>query len=366
MIPTDVAAQLRQLADVGQLSAQPPVPGLQRARAIQAQLPDLVPGQRFQATLQRTLADGAFQALVAGREMTLALTGSAKAGDTLELVVVERRPGLIVARPPDAGPLPTSAALSSEGVHAALSPAARLIGFLLGQRLTPAPTPLAGGQPLLGQAEVTAALLAPALRQALQHSGLFYEAHQARWLAGRLALEALRQDPQAHQGDGAPRGPPGARGTPVPLSGGGAAAVASGSIPERLLPLVQQQLDALATGQYLYLVQPWPGQDVTWLIDDPDTPAAAEAEARVWRTRLRLTLPQLGVVEAGLVLSASSLQVLLCAGEGITADFIRRHHAPLRQALSAAGLAVGRVEIVISAGLAPDGEGADALAPPAP
>ena len=357
MIPADVAAQLRQVADVGQLSAQPPVPGLQRARALQAQLPDLVPGQRFQAALQRTLPDGTFQALVAGRELTLALAGSAKAGDTLELVVVERRPGLIVARQPEASPLVANATLAAPGVHAALSPAARLIGILLSLRLPAAPTPLAGGQPLLGPDTVTAALLGPALRQALQDSGLFYEAHLGQWLAGRLGLAALRQEPQARPG-----------GRAAPAAGGGAAAGAAGLIPERLQPLVQQQLDALASGQYLFQLQAWPGQDVTWQLEDPDTPAAAAAaeNGRVWRTRLRLTLPALGALEAGLVLSASGLQVLLRADQGAAADFLRAHHAPLRQALSAAGLAVGRVEIAISAGLAPDGEGGDALAPPAP
>ena len=355
MIPADVAAQLRQVADVGQLSAQPPVPGLQRARALQAQLPDLVPGQRFQAALQRTLPDGTFQALVAGRELTLALAGSAKAGDTLELVVVERRPGLIVARQPAAGPLAPNATLAAPGVHAALSPAARLIGILLSLRLPAAPTPLAGGQPLLGADAVTATRLGPALRQALHDSGLFYEAHQGQWLTGRLGLAALRQEPQAQPG-----------GRAAPAAAGGTAAGATGLIPERLLPLVQQQLDALASGQYLFQLQPWPGQDVTWELEDPDSPAATAEDGRVWRTRLRLTLPALGAVEAGLVLSASGLQILLRAREGAAADFLRTHHGPLRQALSSAGLAVGRVEIAISAGLAPDGEGGDALAPPAP
>ncbi len=35
-----------------------------------------MPGQRFLATLQRTLPDGSFRAVVAGQQMTLALDGS--------------------------------------------------------------------------------------------------------------------------------------------------------------------------------------------------------------------------------------------------------------------------------------------------
>jgi hypothetical protein len=42
----------------------------------------------------------------------------------------------------------------------------------------------------------TAADLAPVLKQAVTQSGLFYEAHQARWVAGDLPTEALRQEPQ--------------------------------------------------------------------------------------------------------------------------------------------------------------------------
>ena len=38
--------------------------------------------------------------------------------------------------------------------------------------------------------------LAPVLKQALTQSGVFYEAHQARWVAGQLPTEALRQEPQ--------------------------------------------------------------------------------------------------------------------------------------------------------------------------
>ena len=64
MIPSDLAARLRLLNEASFFNTDPPVAGLQRAREIQAQLPDLVPGQRFFATLQRTLPDGTFRAIV--------------------------------------------------------------------------------------------------------------------------------------------------------------------------------------------------------------------------------------------------------------------------------------------------------------
>ena len=98
MIPSDLAARLRTLTEASFFETEPPVPGLQRAREIQARLPELVPGQRFLATLQRTLPDGSFRAVVAGQQMTLALDGSAKAGDTLELEVTQLTPRTVFAR----------------------------------------------------------------------------------------------------------------------------------------------------------------------------------------------------------------------------------------------------------------------------
>ena len=98
MIPADLAARLRLINEASFFNTEPPVAGLQRAREIQAQLPELVPGQRFFATLQRTLPDGTFRALVAGQQMTLSLNSAAKSGDTLELEVSQVTPRAVFAR----------------------------------------------------------------------------------------------------------------------------------------------------------------------------------------------------------------------------------------------------------------------------
>ena len=98
MIPSDLAARLRLINEASFFNTDPPVAGLQRAREIQAQLPELVPGQRFFATLQRTLPDGTFRAVVAGQQMTLSLNTAAKSGDTLELEVSQVTPRAVFAR----------------------------------------------------------------------------------------------------------------------------------------------------------------------------------------------------------------------------------------------------------------------------
>ncbi|MEK7737484.1 MAG: flagellar hook-length control protein FliK, partial [Pseudomonadota bacterium] len=50
--------------------------------------------------------------------------------------------------------------------------------------------------PLLVQAPRSGADLAPVLSKAIAQSGLFYEAHQARWVSGKLPLANLLHEPQ--------------------------------------------------------------------------------------------------------------------------------------------------------------------------
>lgn len=96
---------------------------------IPADLTELRPGQAFSARIQEVLPENTYKALVAGRSLTLALPEGAKAGDTLELVVIDRTPRLIVAQLANRGGPGDLAAASYE--FTSLSPAARLIGALL-------------------------------------------------------------------------------------------------------------------------------------------------------------------------------------------------------------------------------------------
>ncbi|ENO97732.1 hypothetical protein C667_07526, partial [Thauera phenylacetica B4P] len=195
MIPADLAARLRLINEASFFNTEPPVAGLQRAREIQAQLPELVPGQRFFATLQRTLPDGTFRALVAGQQMTLSLNTAAKSGDTLELEVSQVTPRAVFARIVGA----ETAAANTASAQPALSQTGRLISFLLTGQPTPQPASLAGNQPLLNAPPTSATPLVPLLRQALGQSGLFYESHQTQWVLGKLDTAALLREPQGQQ-----------------------------------------------------------------------------------------------------------------------------------------------------------------------
>ncbi len=362
MIPADLAARLRLINEASFFNTEPPVAGLQRAREIQAQLPELVPGQRFFATLQRTLPDGTFRAIVAGQQMTLSLNTAAKSGDTLELEVAQVTPRAVFARIVGT----ETAANANASAQPALSQTGRLISFLLTGQPTPQPASLAANQPLLASPPTSGAQLAPLLRQALGQSGMFYESHQAQWVMGARDTASLMREPQAQAATAqtAARRPTGtpAPATPTPSAAapGSQAAAAEASeqasaasraavdeaapvranpIPERLLPLVHQQLDALATNQYVWLGQAWPGQQMEWIIEDPERDGGeGEASDPSWNTTLRLTLPRLGNIEAQMHLTAAGVALRLRTDDEATIVALDANAAALASALEAANV----------------------------
>ncbi|HRM69945.1 MAG TPA: flagellar hook-length control protein FliK, partial [Thauera phenylacetica] len=119
-----------------------------------------------------------------------------------------------------------------------------------------------------------------------------------------------------------------------------AAAPRPGAIPERLMPVVHQQLDALATQQYVWQGQAWPGQRFEWWIEDPqhEGEQAGEEAENVWNTTLRLTLPRLGGVEARLHLTPAGVALRLVADDRSTLQTLDGGAAALASALEAANL----------------------------
>ena len=127
------------------------------------------------------------------------------------------------------------------------------------------------------------------------------------------------------------------------------AAIASGIHPSTI-PLVRQQLDVLASDQFRWSGEAWPGAKFEWEIQpqnrapygrDPsqDSGAGASSAAtdRAWHTRVTLSLPTLGNVDADLVLTGQQLVVRLNASEGGAAR-LAADGDHFRQQLDAAGL----------------------------
>lgn len=136
-------------------------------------------------------------------------------------------------------------------------------------------------------------------------------AAQARADAGAYA--GARQLPGfADQNDG-PGGGPSGTGTRAGETLAAPASIAA-SIHPATIALVRQQLDLLATEQFRWTGEVWPGAKLDWMIEpEPDRRRPRgeqdDADDRAWRTRVTLALPTLGTVDADLVLKGTQLIV---------------------------------------------------------
>lgn len=364
LIPADAGVRMRLQNEASLLQPLAPV------HEISSDLPELRRGQVFSAKIQEVLPDNSYKALVAGKQLTLQLPEGAKAGDLLELEVVDRSAKVIIARQVDTGKAAGDA--SAPYPFAKFSPAARLIGQLLpaeGQSAPPAQ--LNRGQPLLAQApqsQAAAVELAPTLAKAVTQSGLFYESHQAQWVTGKLPLEQLLQEPQGQRSaptafqhaaaaiEARAATPAGAAERPVTagnilqnlltgnekVGAGGTAPVASQSaqaMPDDLRPLVQQQLETVATQRMVWQGEIWPQQPMDWEIEQENArEGGADEEAARWRTALSLTTPRLGRVDASLQLTTSGVRITLATPYGASAADMRDEAPKLAAALAAAGV----------------------------
>ncbi|RQR28639.1 flagellar hook-length control protein FliK [Burkholderia sp. Bp9143] len=151
-----------------------------------------------------------------------------------------------------------------------------------------------------------------------------------RWTPARAELAAASSDPQA----------------PVPVH-------------PAAVPIVRQQLDALATDQFRWAGEAWPGARLDWTIE-PDDPGGHASrggddtgDGIAWRTRLTLTLLSLGTVDAELVLNGKQLVARLRANSA-GADRLTRNEAALRQRFEGSGLQLGGLSIR-AVGDEPDG-----------
>ncbi|AXS79196.1 flagellar hook-length control protein FliK [Dechloromonas sp. HYN0024] len=439
MIPPDVASSLRlvmpDLQSVTNAQAQP----VATAQRIADVLSNLVPGQRIMAEIQAMMPNGTYRALVSQRDITLALPFSAKPGDVLELEVTESDGKLTLAFVANrsAG---NNAAPPQESVSTSLSNAGKVIGNLLtpleGEGKQAPPAPLNRSQPLVETMPKNAADLAPVLKQALTQSGMFYEAHQARWVTGQLPTAALLQQPQGKLSPAPQNAPafvnrsasfplaspvasppdaiaasplpgnlvapaasaisatlsspampatpaatPGTTadletpGTQLPDKSSGLnmavpvnqkygetltqglpdrngaphgavatnipAAASENPVPRELVALVQQQLNGLATQNFVWQGQVWPGQPMWWEISgDPESRPSPDGEPdSQWLTRLKLDLPALGGIDVALRLGAGGAVSISVSAEMPASEAKLRDGAQaLREQLTAAGL----------------------------
>jgi hypothetical protein len=268
---------------------------------------------------------------------TLSLPIDAIPGDELQLTVIDRDPPRGPATAPQRTPGPGAATVTM------LSETARFITTLLNTDApSPVQPPAAGvsraAAPLLPGPPGNTTAVAARLSEALATSGMFYESHQAQWVAGERSLAQLMQEPQAHVPPLLPEsvyrdtaGGDRTAAAPVP-------ATAETPVHPALLTMVKEQLQTLSALQLAWQGAVWPGQEMRWEIAEEPGRDGASKTSSTWQTRIELRLPRLGEVRATVSVSAAGAGITLAAKAGATADIMSAASAALYSALNAAGL----------------------------
>lgn len=323
----------------------------------------LMPGQRLRGTVHARLSGTEGEFVMAfdtsdgrgGRSPGAGAKGSdrqllhvklpmnARPGDVLDMVFISREPRptfMLAAHAPGTDPSP-------------LSLIGRFISNLLGRSVLQATPAATATLPLLPSPPADGAQLARNLADALGRSGLFYESHLAQWLSGTRTLAELALEPQSRlalfsrfrsfpsQPEPLLPAPPqqgGAVPHPAAESHGDQRAVHHPVHPEAQ-GLVRQQLEIFEMRQVAWQGFAWPGQFVEWEVaeDKPHTPAEADRPA-TWKSRLKLTLPNLGHVCASFCLDPCGMDVRVTTADPVTAFMLRSGTAPLTEALESAGI----------------------------
>ncbi|MEM5439621.1 flagellar hook-length control protein FliK [Paraburkholderia diazotrophica] len=123
------------------------------------------------------------------------------------------------------------------------------------------------------------------------------------------------------------------------------------SLHPATIPLVRQQLDLLATGQFRWTGEAWPGARLDWTIEQEGdewrrggSGASSADDEYPWRTRLTLSLPTLGTVDAELTLTGTRLVARVLASPGGAARLSAQGDA-FRQRLAQAGIELSGLSI---------------------
>ena len=328
MIPADVQNSLKALA----LAQKPLITATSAVSTTAA----FEPGQKFQATVQAQLAPGIFKVQVADQLLQLQLPANIRSGDSITLQVVSLLPRLTFNMAASANPLSTADQLSAT---------ARLLSSLTQQPPEKGFIRPTGSEPLWTGATQfpDSTELAGKLHSALSQSGLFYESHQAQWIAGSRNTAQLMQEPQNLSTDKM-RAAHGA--DPSSALANTAADNSSGKgnsilgIPGHLLSLVQQQLNALETRQVQWQGHVWINQQMDWHIREESSHAADEEEGRHWMTQIHLNLPNLGEVIATLRFGNAGISLALEAEKDTTRNKLGAASSQLVSTLSERGISI--------------------------
>lgn len=221
-----------------------------------------------------------------------------------------------------------------------------------------------------------AALFARALSVALQQSGMFYESHLRELAFGGRTAAQLKLEPQGQLGrpsspttaqtatsasntapqaattsaepastdarSAGPSGPSSSATSQTAMASSSSASTLAGLHPETNL-MVRQQLEVLANQVFVWRGEAWPDTQMEWEVARRNEQDLPDEDGTHWATRLRVSLPQLGEVEARLSLHDKEIVMHLVAPQ--SAQTLMQHGQDLRSDFQQAGLTLSRLSI---------------------
>lgn len=237
---------------------------------------------------------------------------------------VGRAAALLQATAAGAGTLSPGA----EAQHTTLSRTGQAIGGVLAaaQKAETPMTAALGRTPVVAAPGADAAAIAAGLQQAIGKSGLFYESHVAEWAQGARQLAELNAEPQQQAAREGVRQQPNDPAT---------------------AQFINLQLATQEQAQLAWQGKLWPGQPMELEVrrDGREGHEGADPEEAPWHSRLRLSFPGLGELDAQLTLSGGMLQLRFATGSEDSAALLRRHMPGLAGALEAAGTPLAAFEV---------------------
>ena len=252
------------------------------------------------------------------------------AGDSRVQVVEDYVAGQVIRLALDAAPNSAPGAQFAAAPSVSLGAGARLIGALLARGAE-----LPAGAPLQFAAFGATAAAPPqaeALKQALSESGVFYESHVAEWAQGERTLDSLRREPQ-----GRIEMPAAATGN-TDTNTIAANAAESAGLPDALVPVVKEQLQAVDTRQLGWRGEIWPRQTIELTIAEEEQAGDHGGDAPpAWTTTMKLELPRLGGIQAVLQMHGDSLRIGMRASDEAIPT-LRDRGSELTASLAAFGL----------------------------
>lgn len=265
-----------------------------------ARLANIAIGQQVQGKVLAKLSDGSHIVDINNTAAKIVLPDHIKSGDTLFMTLVRNDPRPTFILNQSAGQNSNAATTQTNqqaGITTTLSDAAKLVETLA-QNTASKPQTTSANALIPSAQQLQTPLLATALQNTIETSGLFYEAHVAQWVLGKRSKDDLLKEPQSKFSDTA---------TDTLLNTKEAVDTTQGK-------LIQSQIASLEQQKVTWQGEVWPGQTMQWEIQQHQEQSSqqdnnADDNASSWQSTATFTFERLGHVSATLQLSGNQLLI---------------------------------------------------------